>query len=308
MPWNETQNATLNKLGEEISREYLGNYLFAEHLRIGENRLEINELTPDNTDPDEITGGYLIQNGNQVENGSPNKFYTDRELCLANDTPTFDPSDPDYTNEEQKKYIRERIQDMEDAIFGEGVDDDTEDFFTNAKGIRYNEYMDMESAARYWLIQEVTNNGDAFITGSTYFYKKPDIFDGSGQMTKPAEEKTEMGMFINGNRVSVVWEDNESVETLRKLAAEGIEITMSMYGGFEQVGQIGQDIPANDEEITTDPGDIVLYSGNQLVVFYGSNSWAYTRLGHITDKTEEELEQLLGKGDVTIQISREDSE
>lgn len=50
---------------------------------------------------------------------------------------------------------------MEDAIFGEGVEDDTEDTFTNAEGIRYNEYMDMESAARYWLIQELTNNGDA---------------------------------------------------------------------------------------------------------------------------------------------------
>lgn len=147
--------------GEEISRECLGNYLFAEQLRVGENRLEIPDLTPDNKDPKEITGGYLIQNGNQVANVSPDKFYTDREFCLANDTPTFDPSDSDYTNEEQKKYIRERIQDMEDAIFGVGVEDDTVDIFTNAKGIRYNVYMDMESAARYWLIQTLTNNGDA---------------------------------------------------------------------------------------------------------------------------------------------------
>ena len=170
--------------GEEKSREYLGNYLFAEQLRIGENRLDIHELTTNDTEPDEITGGYLIQNGNQVTNASPDKFYTDREFCLANDSPTFDPSDSDYTNEEQKKYIRERIQDMEDAIFGEGVEDDAEDTFTNAKGIRYTDYMDMESAAKYWLVQELTNNGDAFITGSTYFYKKPDAFDESGQMTE----------------------------------------------------------------------------------------------------------------------------
>lgn len=131
---------------------------------------------------------------------------------------------------------------------------------------------------------------------------------GSEQVTEAAEENTGMRMFINGNRVSISWEENESVDFLRELAADGIEITMSMYGGFEQVGQIGKDIPANDEEITTEPGDIVLYSGNQLVVFYGSNSWAYTKLGHITDKTEEELEQLLGQEDVTIQISMEDSE
>ena len=188
--------------GEEISREYLGNYLFAEHLRVGENRLDIPELKPYNTEPDEITGGYLIQNGSQVSNGSPNKFYTDREFCLANDTPTFDTSDSDYTNEEQKKYIRESIQDMEDAIFGEGVEDDTKDTFTNAKGIRYNEYMDMESAAKYWLIQELTNNGDAFITGSTYFYKKQDVFDESGQMT-------ERGKFYWGPR----WDFDLAFET-----------------------------------------------------------------------------------------------
>ena len=128
----------------------------------------------------------------------------------------------------------------------------------------------------------------------------------SEQMPETAEEKTEMRMFINGNKVSVSWEENESVDALRELAADGIEVSMSMYGGFEQVGQIGQDIPTNDEEITTEPGDIVLYSGNQIVVFYGTNTWSYTRLGHITDKTAAELEDLLGNGDVTIRFSIED--
>lgn len=170
--------------GEEISREYLGNYLFAEHLRIDKNRLEITELKPKHTDAKDITGGYLIQQGNQVSKSSPNRFYTNRGFCLANDTPTFDPADSDYTNEEQKQYIRERIQDMENAIYGEGVDDEEGDFFIDTKGIRYNEYMDMESAAKYWLIQELSVNGDAYITGSTYFYKKQDTFDESGQLTE----------------------------------------------------------------------------------------------------------------------------
>ena len=118
-----------------------------------------------------------------------------------------------------------------------------------------------------------------------------------------AEDKTEMKMFINGTEVKVAWEDNESVDALKELAAGGLEITMSMYGGFEQVGQIGQDLPANDEHITTEAGDIVLYSGDQMVVFYGSNSWDYTKLGHITDKTAEELEELLGNGDAAITIN-----
>ena len=75
-----------------------------------------------------------------------------------------------------------------------------------------------------------------------------------------------------------------------------------MYGGFEQVGSIGQSISRDDKQITTEFGDIVLYSGNQIVVFYGSNSWAYTKLGHI-DLSEEELTEILGNGDVVLEIN-----
>ena len=77
---------------------------------------------------------------------------------------------------------------------------------------------------------------------------------------------------------------------------------MSMYGGFEQVGSFGTNLPRDDKQTTTQAGDIVLYSGNQMVVFYGSNSWAYTRLGKITDKSAEELKEMLGNGNVTITL------
>jgi hypothetical protein len=80
---------------------------------------------------------------------------------------------------------------------------------------------------------------------------------------------------------------------------------MSMYGGFEQVGPLGTYLPANDAQTVTQPGDIVLYAGNQIVVFYGSNSWAYTRLGHVTDQTAAQLKDLLGNGDVTLTLSVE---
>ena len=91
---------------------------------------------------------------------------------------------------------------------------------------------------------------------------------------------------------------------LMELAEEGpVTIQMSMYGGFEQVGPIGTSLPRNDVQTTTESGDIVLYSGNQIVVFYGSNSWAYTRLGHITDQDSEGLTALLGNGAVTLTIS-----
>lgn len=117
------------------------------------------------------------------------------------------------------------------------------------------------------------------------------------------EENSAMVMKIGDTPVQVIWEDNESVEALKELIGDSdLNIQMSMYGGFEQVGSIGQSLPRNDAQTTTKAGDIVLYSGNQMVVFYGSNSWAYTRLGHISDKNEDELAELLGNGDVTITI------
>ncbi len=115
-----------------------------------------------------------------------------------------------------------------------------------------------------------------------------------------------MIMKIGDTKVNVEWEDNQAVEALRDMAKDGdITIQMSMYGGFEQVGSIGQSLPRDDKQTTTSSGDIVLYSGNQMVVFYGSNSWSYTRLGHISDKSAEDMTDLLANGDVTITISKE---
>ena len=117
-------------------------------------------------------------------------------------------------------------------------------------------------------------------------------------------EEKEMQLKIGGTTVSVEWEQNESVEALKALVTDKpLTIQMSMYGGFEQVGSIGQSLPRSDQQTATTSGDIVLYSGNQIVVFYGSNSWAYTRLGRITDQSSEQLKTLLGNGDVVITLS-----
>jgi hypothetical protein len=113
-------------------------------------------------------------------------------------------------------------------------------------------------------------------------------------------------LLINETEVPVGWEENESVEALARLAAaEPLTVQMSMYGGFEQVGSLETSLPRNDVQTVTQAGDIVLYSGNQIVVFYGSNSWAYTRLGRITDVSAEELTDLLSNGDVAITLSWE---
>lgn len=116
-------------------------------------------------------------------------------------------------------------------------------------------------------------------------------------------EEMNILMKIGDETVAVEWEDNESVSALTELLREQpLSIQMSMYGDFEQVGSLGTSLPREDEQTTTQAGDLVLYSGSQIVVFYGSNSWAYTRLGRITDKSTEELAELLGSGDVTITL------
>ena len=131
--------------------------------------------------------------------------------------------------------------------------------------------------------------------------------------TESKSEKTEenpimktLKMKIDGATVTVDWEENESVAALAELVKEKpLTIRMSMYGGFEQVGPLGTNLPRSDVQTTTQAGDIVLYSGNQIVVFYGSNSWSYTRLGHITDKTATQMKDLLGNENVAIEISIE---
>ena len=115
----------------------------------------------------------------------------------------------------------------------------------------------------------------------------------------PPTEEAEMILRIDGTEVPVTWEENESVQALRALAP--LTIHMSMYGGFEQVGSIGSSLPRSDRQTTTAPGDLVLYGGDQLVVFYGTNQWAYTRLGHV-DLTKAELTALLSAHDVTITL------
>ena len=116
------------------------------------------------------------------------------------------------------------------------------------------------------------------------------------------EEQQDMKLKIGDTEIPVSWEKNDSVDALGELIKEGpLTIQMSMYGGFEQVGSIGQAIVRNDQQTTTEPGDIVLYAGDQIVVFYGSNSWAYTRLGHV-NLDEGEMTELLGNGDVVITL------
>ena len=155
-----------------------------------------------------------------------------------------------------------------------------------------------------WTGEVVTETPDADSSqeseSETQDTDSPQESEPEAQMTD--EEKTDMKLKIGDAEVPVTWEENESVDALAALAAEGpLTIQLSMYGGFEQVGPIGQSIISDGQQTTTQAGDVVLYSGDQIVVFYGSNSWAYTRLGHV-DLSQKEMEDLLGNGDVMLTL------
>ncbi|MCD7745741.1 MAG: hypothetical protein LUI13_10750 [Lachnospiraceae bacterium] len=97
-------------------------------------------------------------------------------------------------------------------------------------------------------------------------------------------------------------EENEAVNAFVEMMEEApVVIEMSDYSGFEKVGSLGASLPASNSQTTTQAGDIVLYNGNQIVIFYGSNSWSYTRLGHIDDLAG--WQEALGNGDVTATFS-----
>ena len=123
-----------------------------------------------------------------------------------------------------------------------------------------------------------------------------------------ASSQTKIVLKVGGNTMTATLTDNEATRDLTKLLEHGdLTIRMSDYGGFEKVGALPQSLPTSNTQITTVPGDIMLYQGNQMVIFYGSNSWSYTRLGKIDEATASNLRQFLGNGDITLTLSLESS-
>ena len=104
--------------------------------------------------------------------------------------------------------------------------------------------------------------------------------------------------------LTAMLENNSSAVAFYELLRKGsVKIKMHDYGNFEKVGSLGKTLPRNDTQITTRAGDIILYQGNQITIYYDKNSWNFTRLGRVDGKTQAELKQILGKGDVTAVFS-----
>ncbi len=105
----------------------------------------------------------------------------------------------------------------------------------------------------------------------------------------------------SGNhKLTATLADNSSATAFYELLKKGpLTVDMHDYGSFEKVGSLGTTLPRNDNQITTSAGDIILYQGNQITIYYDTNSWNFTRLGKVDEVTQAELKKILGKGDVT---------
>ena len=98
--------------------------------------------------------------------------------------------------------------------------------------------------------------------------------------------------------------DNSSASAFRELLSSGdLTIAMEDYGSFEKVGALGTTLVRNDTEITTEPGDVILYNGSSITIYYDTNTWNFTRLGKVVGADAETLREILGEGDVTVRFS-----
>ena len=135
--------------------------------------------------------------------------------------------------------------------------------------------------------------------------------DEAQAQTIKEENMTEKLYITIGNQtLPVTLVKNNATEALMAaLAANPITYEADDYGGFEKVGALGMSLPTNNQQLTTQAGDVILYSGNQIVLFYGSNSWSYTRLGRIEYESLEQLKSFLkaGQGRVSVTLSAENA-
>ena len=120
-------------------------------------------------------------------------------------------------------------------------------------------------------------------------------------------ESNTIKLTIEGGRTfTAILVDNSSTQALKEQLAKGnITVEMEDYANMEKVGSLGIRLPRNDKQTTTGPGDIILYQGHNLVIYYDTNSWSFTRLGKINNASQADLKAALGRGDVTVTLSLE---
>lgn len=113
-----------------------------------------------------------------------------------------------------------------------------------------------------------------------------------------------MRLEVNGYTFEIELENNTSAKAFKEyVSKEKRVLSLDDYGNFEKVGDLGTSLPRNDETMTTKEGDIILYLGNKLCLYYNQNTWDFTKLGHIKDTTH--LKEAIGEGSVTVTLYME---
>ncbi len=152
--------------------------------------------------------------------------------------------------------------------------------------------------------------------GYTNVYEFGGIIDRTGETVMNETETTQTAsatpvlvIKANGKVFYANLEDNASAKAfIEKLSSQEITLNLHDYGNFEKVGDLPWELPRNDEQITTEPGEIILYQGNQLTVYYDEKTWSFTRIAKIGNTSKEELLSAFGEGDVSITMNLEWSE
>ena len=147
---------------------------------------------------------------------------------------------------------------------------------------------------------EIANNTSSNLENTNLIEKQEKIENNTFNENK-VEDMGRIYIKVNNQILDVELEDNSATKELKEKLKNGdIIVEAHEYGGFEKVGDLGFSLPREDTNITTSSGDIVLYQGDQISIFYNSNSWSYTKLGKIQNTSSNELKNVLGNGDVKI--------
>lgn len=157
------------------------------------------------------------------------------------------------------------------------------------------------------LLPDVVWMGDALWINASNHSKRAALIENWLKTLNFAKEQTTMNKIsisIGGRTQSVTLEDNAATKTLvEKLQQAPVTVTLNSSGDFEIWGALGFSLPTSNQQITAQLGDIVLYNGSNICLFYGTNSWSYTRLGHIDGLSENELRTFLKAGESNISVT-----
>ena len=128
----------------------------------------------------------------------------------------------------------------------------------------------------------------------------------SPKSSAQTEALVKLKIHVNDTTFTATLEENTSAKAFAEFLAQG-DMTLDMhdYGSFEKVADLPRSFPRNDKQIDTDAGDIILYQGNSITIYYDKNSWNFTRLARIDTVNKTRLQQILGKGNVKATFSVE---